>query len=77
MQLGNYLKGLHDEAFKLNVAKDLLRDQSSWTPAERAQKGSQLGIDKLTFADKVPELVQEFEHFLKLKDFSKHERKKR
>jgi hypothetical protein len=77
MQLGNYLKGLHDEGFKLNVAKDLLRDQSSWTPAERAQKGSQLGTDKLTFANKVTELVQEFEHFLKLKDFSKHGRKKR
>jgi len=72
-----YLKALHTEAFSLNATNKLVRDPSVWTPAERVQKASQLGTDKLTFANKVTELVQEFEHFLKLKDFSKHERKKR
>jgi hypothetical protein len=72
-QLGNYLKELHDEAFKLNASKNFLHDPSCWTPAN----ASQLATDKLTFANKVTtELVPEFEHFLKLDDFSKHKRKK-
>jgi hypothetical protein len=78
MQLGNYLKGLHDEAFKLNTDRVLVSNPSMWTsPIEQGQKQAQLATGKLTFADKVPELVQEFEHFLKLDDFSKHKRKKR
>jgi hypothetical protein len=76
-QLGAYLEALHAEAFSLNAANNLVRDPSASSPAERAQKASQLGTDKLAFANKVTELVQEFGRFLKLKDFSKHGRRKR
>jgi|SRR5579872_6007756 len=78
MRLGNYLKGLHDEAFKLNADRALVSDPSMWaSPIEQAQKGAQLATDKLTFTERVTELVHEFEYFLKLKDFSKRKREQR
>jgi hypothetical protein len=69
-----YLEGLFKEAFRINATVKLLRDPN-WiqclTPLEGAQQGSQLSSDKLNFANRVAELVQEFDRFLKLKDFSK------
>jgi hypothetical protein len=77
MRLGDYLEQLHTEAFKLNADRSLVSNPSMWaSPAEQVQKHAQLSTDKLVFAGKVTELVQEFGHFLKLKDFSKHKRKK-
>ncbi len=70
-QLGTYLEALHAEAFSLNATNKLVHNPSMWTPIERTQRAAQHGTDKLAFANKVTELVQEFEHFLKLKDFSK------
>lgn len=70
--LGAYLEGLHKEAFRLNAMKGLVRGPNLCPPAERAQKASQLAADKLKLADRVAELVQNFERFLKLRDFWRH-----
>ncbi len=69
-QLGPYLEKLHDEAFRINAESELVRGRSDWSPAEQAQRASQLGSDKLTFANRVPELVQKFE-CLRLTDLSR------
>jgi hypothetical protein len=70
-QVGVYLQGLHKEAFRINETNKLVRGPDLWPPVERAQKRSQLVSDKLHFANSVEELVQKFERFLKLTDFSK------
>jgi hypothetical protein len=68
-RLGAYLERLHKEAFPINAASQLMRDAQS--AVERAQIASRLGQDKLAFANKVAELVREFEPCLKLTDLSK------
>lgn len=72
--LGVYLEGLLKEAFRINATVKLLRDPN-WTqcqtPAQIDQQASQLSSDKLNFADRMAKLVEKFEHFLTLRDFSK------
>jgi hypothetical protein len=72
-QYGVYLEELHNEAFRINATKKLVRDHNylaALTPAERAQQSLQLESDKLNFANKITDLVREFESFLTLRDFS-------
>jgi hypothetical protein len=74
-KLATYLEGLHREAFRINATNKLIRDPTL-VPLELIRQASQLGSDKLNFANRVAELVREFERFLKLRDFSKqHEHK--
>jgi hypothetical protein len=70
-QLGPYLEGLHQEAFRINAENKLVRNPSlGWSPPEQAQKAYQLSSDKLALADRIPELVQKFD-CLRLTDLSK------
>jgi hypothetical protein len=64
-----YLAGLHTEAFRINAMNKLVGDPSMGDPVELAQMGARQGSDKLTFANRIPELVKKFES-LKLNDFS-------
>ena len=69
-KLGDYLVGLHKEAFRIAAQPKLIRDLGS-TTVESVQLAAKLGSDKLAFGGRLTELVREFESFLKLKDFSK------
>jgi hypothetical protein len=69
-KLENYLKGLHAAAFQLNGLNELAL-KGLLGRAETADLVLKLGPQKLDFADRIPELVREFEPFLKLRDFSK------
>lgn len=68
-QIGAYLERLHKEAFRINAENKLVRDQNLWSPEERVQKALKLGSEKLALANRVPELVQNFE-CLRLTDLS-------
>lgn len=67
-KLGRYLERMHTEAFRINATNKLVFEPSL-AAADRVQMAAQLGSDKLTFADRMTELVREFERFLKLRDF--------
>ena len=63
-----YLTGLHTEGVSCATNK-LVSDPSIGDPVELAQMGARQGSDKLTFANRIPELVKKFE-CTKLNDFS-------
>ena len=69
-KLGSYLEGSHTEAFQFNATNGLALEAILLTE-ENAKLAAKLGSDKLDFANKVSQLVREFEPFLKLRDFSK------
>ena len=69
-KLGDYLVGLHKEAFRIAAQPKLIRDLGPATVGS-IQLAAKLGPDKLAFGGKLTGLVQAFEGFLKLKDFSK------
>jgi hypothetical protein len=68
-KVGDYLEKLHTEAFRINATNKLVFEPSL-LPPDRIQMAAQLGTDKLAFADRITELVKEFEPFLKLRDFA-------
>jgi hypothetical protein len=70
-QLGAYLIGLYEEAWRINNTVKLIRNESLWSPAERASRAAQLGQDKLTLVNRIGELTKEFERFLRLQDFNR------
>lgn len=68
-KVADYLEKLHAEAFRINATNKLVFEPSL-LPPERIQMAAQLGTDKLAFADRITELVKEFEPFLKLRDLA-------
>jgi hypothetical protein len=69
-KLSSYLEGLHNGAFQLNATNELVL-RALLDREATANLAAKLGSDKLGFANRIPELVLEFEPFLKLRDFSK------
>jgi len=68
--LTEYLGGLHKEAFRMNAESKLVQDPSMWSPEERVKRSPQLSQDKLTFANRIRELVSKF-GCLRLSDLHK------
>ena len=71
-----YLAELHKEAFRISRAWNNILDpnvRAARTNQELVQEGMELSQDGLRFADRIAEVSQKFEPFLKLKDFSKGE----
>jgi hypothetical protein len=69
-QLGVYLKGLHDEAWRINNTVKIIQNESLLSPTERHSRAFQLGPDKFSFNNRIEELTKEFERFLRLQDFA-------
>jgi hypothetical protein len=68
-QLGRYLEELHKEGFRLNAMNKLLASdagyKASLTPQQLGEEATKLASDKLIFTNRVPELAERFEPFLK------------
>lgn len=69
-----YLQGLHDQAFRVDKTKTLVCKPDFATVQERAVMATQLAKDKLALLNRVSELSQRFEPFLRLRDFSRRRR---
>lgn len=66
-RLGTYLEKLHAEAFRIDRTTKIVRDKS--LPQDRATI-AQLGHTRLAFTNRIGELIEEFQPFLRLKDLS-------
>jgi hypothetical protein len=68
--LGHFLEELHKEAFRLNALQQREGNYhlESLPPAERAAQASQIGRDKLHLVNRIEELAEKFQPFLRLKD---------
>jgi hypothetical protein len=78
--LQTYLEELSTEAFRINAIGKLIRDPSARAaqePREFFEAGTKLSQDKVNFANRVLELSQKFEPFLKLTDFSNQKHRRR
>ncbi len=77
--LQGYLEELDREAFRINATGKLIRDPNvrvAREPREFVEEVTKLSHDKITFANRVPELSRKFEPFLKLMDFSKRHKRR-
>ena len=73
MQLSGYLEELYKEGFRINENGKLLRNRpfrAAVDSMELGKRTAQLSDDKLALLNRVPELGQHFERFLKLTDSS-------
>lgn len=70
-EVGSFLERLHARGFQIHATADLVR-KNLLDRSATLDLADKLGSDKLEFANKVPDLVREFEPFLKLRDFSKN-----
>jgi len=68
-QLGRYLEELHKEGFHLNATNKLLALDAGYkatlTPIQLNEEMTKLARDKLILINRVPELAERFEPFLK------------